>query len=530
MRPAVLADEPVDSFGGAEDRPAGQIPRGELGRGSPFLVRLASNVAELRGGHRTAKDIADRAGLSGATLTTVERARVGLSVGPALRLAAAFERPFEALTEGIYWNPGEVAAAPPDRRADSERLRGYFSILPNTNFPAFGERPPKIVVRESTEVAAIIGRNFRDVRRRRNLSQRNVGSLEQTAVSRIERGLMEPKLNTLIAAARVFEVPLEVFLRGMVWEPSGDPIEVPRGALKRHDPCLLDAVETAGADASGVADGREATIEEISDAVFATVIQLREEKGWTQRQLGEAMECHGSFVARLERGGSRAQLYLSTLIRLAAGLGVPCSTLLGGACWDIEARCFRLPRVVGPRHRATAADLRPATRRMRRRLGLSSAALAARIGMSSNYFGAFETGQLHPKPITVLKLVRALGADDVAELTDGICDWYVRPLPPPAVTAEEESSASADRQRQILERWAAGEKLEKIGEELDMPKGSVFAVINRLREVGVDVPYRIPPVNTEQLAGRLRRRRAGLPASDPAAYRPGQATDPSSAG
>ncbi|MBS1893759.1 MAG: hypothetical protein JST59_20860 [Actinobacteria bacterium] len=44
-----------------------------------------------------------------------------------------------------------------------------------------------------------------------------------------------------------------------------------------------------------------------------------------------------------------------------------------------------------------------------------------------------------------------------------------------------------------------------------MKPQTAFAAVNRLRELGVDIPYRKAPMTPAQLSGRLRRRRASRP-------------------
>jgi transcriptional regulator with XRE-family HTH domain len=54
----------------------------------------------------------------------------------------------------------------------------------------------------------------------------------------------------------------------------------------------------------------------------------REEKGWTQRQLGEASAIHPNTIAKLERGEMEPSWQL--VLALAAALGVACTAFAGG--------------------------------------------------------------------------------------------------------------------------------------------------------------------------------------------------------
>ena len=49
--------------------------------------------------------------------------------------------------------------------------------------------------------------------------------------------------------------------------------------------------------------------------------------------------------------------------------------------------------------------------------------------------------------------------------------------------------------------------LRGIADALEMKPQTVFGVVNRLRDVGVDVPYRKAPLTPAQLSQRMRRRR-----------------------
>jgi transcriptional regulator with XRE-family HTH domain len=67
--------------------------------------------------------------------------------------------------------------------------------------------------------------------------------------------------------------------------------------------------------------GREAEI------FGATVRRLRLERGWTQEHLADAAGLTTTYVGQLERGVKVASL--TVVLRLARGLGVPPTELLG---------------------------------------------------------------------------------------------------------------------------------------------------------------------------------------------------------
>jgi transcriptional regulator with XRE-family HTH domain len=65
---------------------------------------------------------------------------------------------------------------------------------------------------------AIFARNVASTRAQKHLSQTQVSSrsgIHVTEVSRIERGLRDPRLSTLLRLARALEVPLARLLEGV---------------------------------------------------------------------------------------------------------------------------------------------------------------------------------------------------------------------------------------------------------------------------------------------------------------------------
>jgi transcriptional regulator with XRE-family HTH domain len=191
-------------------------------------------------------------------------------------------------------------------------------------------------------------------------------------------------------------------------------------------------------------------------------------------------------------------------------LRITCSVLTEGLRWDHAAGSFLLARHPPPSDTTPAAAIGSNSRRIRQAARLPESTVARRVGRRSNYFNALEHGRSVPRPITLLMLARALEVE-VEELLAGVRDWYVRPLLPLAMTEEAAAAETASRQERLLLLWNQGADLESIGEAIDMKPKTVFAVINRLREVGVDIPYRKAPMTPAQLSERLRRRRASRP-------------------
>jgi len=524
-------------------------------------IQLGANIAELRhDAGLSGLDLAERSGVVQSRIAGFEAGRHAPSLLVALRLAGSMGVSIDRLTLGVFWNPGEVATC--DLwRPRPERLDGYFSTRP----PHLGDDSPRVPVTDQSEVAEIIGRNLRDARRRRRLPQHALG-LKQTHVSRIERGLIEPALGTLIGLARELEIPIEALLAGMCWGGPGrhsagaSPVGRPG---RRRDPRALDAAITrgcrAGRGTSGIArdlavdgsvvrrvvarlrrEGRslaadpglwtpvdiedelalrheegtragEAVGEEEARAVIGRTLRAERRRAEiSQERLAEAAGFrNGHSLSQVERRGPN--FAITHLIRIASSLRVPCSTLTRGLRWDPGIGSFLLARHV------RRDDVLPATligrnaRRIRQAAGLSEATLAGRVGRRGRYFNALERGGKLPRPVTVLMLACALEVETGA-LLDGVRDWYVRPLLPLAIPEAEEAVESASRQDRLLHMWEQGRRLRDIGEAVDMKPTTVFGVVDRLREIGVDVVYRKAPSNPAQLSTRLRRRRAGRPA------------------
>ena len=59
----------------------------------------------------------------------------------------------------------------------------------------------------------------------------------------------------------------------------------------------------------------------------AAMRKLREEKGWTQKQLGDAAGVHPNTIAKLERGETQPAWPL--VLAVATALGVWCEALAG---------------------------------------------------------------------------------------------------------------------------------------------------------------------------------------------------------
>lgn len=253
----------------------------ETGAGSPFVEQLATNLRRLR--HKTGigrQELARRAGLRVEDVRISEDAVAEPSVTKALRLAHSLGVSIDELVDRIYWNPGEMAKSPADRRPASERLSGFFLVLP-LNVPVFDSPPPRDPVTSRQEAAEIFGQNVRSARERRHLTQTTLAGaagLSKAGLSLIERGIRETTIETLLSLARALEVTPGLLLAGIVWTPrqSSCVSAARRGGAQRHDAHSLDGpirqLWREGKRAGEIADALGTS----AGAVSAIVHRLRE--------------------------------------------------------------------------------------------------------------------------------------------------------------------------------------------------------------------------------------------------------------
>lgn len=268
-------------FGGGEPPTRCEDCIPETGPGSCLVDQQGTNLRRLRlRAGMEKRELARRAALRDEEVSRFEDAAHELGTAKALRLAHSMGATIDELAERIYWNPGEMARRPSERRPPSERLAGFFLVLP-ANVPVFDPPPPRDPVRGRLEAAVILGQNVRAARERRHLTQAKLAraaGLSKAGLSLIERGVRETTIATLLSLARVLEVAPELLLGGVVWKPRPSACASParRGGAKRHDARSLDGPirrlwsegKTAGeiANAVGTSPG----------AVSAIVHRLRE--------------------------------------------------------------------------------------------------------------------------------------------------------------------------------------------------------------------------------------------------------------
>jgi transcriptional regulator with XRE-family HTH domain len=278
----------------------------ETGPGSRLFDQLTVNMRLLRASAGVSREeLAARAAISVNDIGQAE-GDGGREPGAtrALRLAHSLGTSIDQLAERIYWNPGETASSPGDRRPAAERLSGFFLVLP-ANVPVFDPPPPHDPIASRQEAAQIFGQNLRGARERRHLTQATLAcaaGLSKAGLSLIERGIRETTIETALSLARSLQVTPEFLFGGIAWAPRRSPCESPRsGGAQRHRAHSLDPPigklwregKTAGEIAAAVGAS--------SGAVSAIVHRLREHGEDLPYRSPERRAVHEAARRRRER-------------------------------------------------------------------------------------------------------------------------------------------------------------------------------------------------------------------------------------
>lgn len=91
---------------------------------------------------------------------------------------------------------------------------------------------------------------------------------------------------------------------------------------------------------STVLEDPEGPGEELSEAFGSRLTQLREVRGWKQRELSRRAEIDPGRLSKLERGVARVSV--PELIRLSLALGAGLDELVFGAVVSLERKWYRL--------------------------------------------------------------------------------------------------------------------------------------------------------------------------------------------
>lgn len=549
----------------------------QTGSGSPFHEQVVANLHRLRLDAGLSVDtVAQRAAIRASDVSQLERGAAGEpGVMKALRIARALGVPIDALVERVYWDRGEIAASPGKRRSPSERLSGFFHVLP-TNAPLFEPVPPRPITRRE-EAAHIVGQNVRMARKRRHRTQvelAEAAGLSKSGLSLIERGIRETTLGTLLAIARALEVSPGFLFRGLAWKPQSAPPSECRGA-RRHSGGDLDGPikrmweegKTARqiGEALGIPTGSVSAIVHRLRERGAGLRHRRRPTTLSQRQARRRRrDCqpaqsdrgipepaaadprpdralHADIGARLasnlQSHRLRASLtfrqlgeatetdhtflyriekrghtpQLSLIVKLAGSLNVTCESITSGIVWEPAARSFHLVRPDPDARELVAVRLGQQVLRARRHLGLSQQALADRASMNRSDVVDFERGDRNFRLSAVVKIAGVLEID-FDQLFAGLADWYVRPLPPPEYAEGDQPPTKSERDASLVRLWRKGSSEREIAEALNLAGCAVAPYVRELRDAGVDLPYRRPPRAQIEVAAR-RRRNARLPGS-----------------
>jgi transcriptional regulator with XRE-family HTH domain len=495
----------------------------QIGPGSPFLNQLSANLRRLRLGARmkTVAELCERAGLS-ATAYGSEDAGSEPNLGNALRLAFALGVSIDDLLDRIYWHPGQFATRDQDGqlRIPYEPLAGFFQVLP-ANVPIAGAGGPPVPVLGREKAAEVFGRNVRDARQRRHLTQATLAraaGLSKDAMTLIERGITETTTAHLFGLARALEVTPESLLDGMYWTPTAEVgleradralprrISADKCRRPRRDQCQrrptrsmpaapeIEAMEATACEA--------ATPGEVARRIGMNLRRHRQSTGLSLRQLGEATGIHFTHLARVERGRHLPQLNL--LVKVAASINLRCGLAMAGVGWLPETCEFCLS--ADEAEKPSAQERMGLNARMiRRDLGVYQEAISARAAMSSRSDVAeIERGQRPFRLFTIVKLAGALEID-FADLFAGTVDWYVRPLPAPEYAPGESGPSKATQDAEMIQLWHEGRSLIEIGDALGLESSTIGSYICEMRDAGVHLPYRRPPRGNAELAARRRR-------------------------
>ena len=530
-----------------------------------LVDRIGSNLRELRGAAGIDHgELAARTGLEKTSISALERG-VGGEPGVlrAIRIADSLGVWIGKLTDGIYWYPGEIATG--RRRPVAERLSGFFSVLPFRS-PAFDLSPPGSPVADRAAAAEILGENIRGARERRHLTRAGLAGaagLSKDGLLKIELGRTETTIARIFALARALQVPPEVLLDRIAWEPSTtlspsagrahhrrESLDTVVKQLWAEDRSAAEIADAVGSSPGSVAaivrrlrdrgeqlayrsgpttalqrlarqrrraanaacdrplDARpsgdtadEASKAEIAARIAANIKLHRQRAGLTPPQLTEAIEDREQRGWELER---HAVPRIGLIVRLAASLNVPCELIVAGVSWEPGAGWSVRAPEPAPEMDAMLRRLGLNLQEVRRRLGVSQAGEGARLARSD--VAELEAGARPLRFFAIVRLAGALGAS-FGELFAGIPSWYTLPLPAPEVAPGDHPPTKRERDAELVSLWQAGRPEAEIASMLDLSISAVGPYIRELRDAGLHLPYRRPPRSPIEVAARQRRRR-----------------------
>ena len=524
-------------------------------------------------------ELAARAGMASADISALERGLAEPGVLKAIRIADSLGVSIGELAANIYWYPGEIANGG-RRRPPSERLNGFFSVLPPRS-PTFDLSPTCPPIADRRAAAEALGENIRGARERRHIPQTGLAGaagLSKEGLSKIELGRTETTIARIFVLARALQIPPEVLLDRIAWLPSAAP-SPSAGRAQQHKRESLDTVvkqlwaedRSAGeiADVVGVTPGsvaaivhrlrdrgeplayrgspttslhqfarqrraasapcdrtaeatpagnsaKEAPKAEIATRIAANIRLHRQRAGLTPPQLTEAIEDGEQRGWQLDR---HAMPRLGLIVRLAARLNVPCELITAGVSWAPGAGWrVRAQEPFPPEMDTLLRRLGRNLQEARRQLGVTQAAVGDSARLSRGDVAALEGAG---RPLRFFAVVRVAGALGVtfSELFAGIPIWYLLPLPAPELAPGDQRTSKSGRDAELISLWRAGRSEREIADELELATASVGPYVRELRDAGFDLPYRRRPRSRIEVAARIRRRRREAEGSLPGAAR-----------
>jgi transcriptional regulator with XRE-family HTH domain len=489
------------------------------------------------------------------------------SVTKALRLAHSLGASIDELVERIYWNPGEIAAKPSDRRPFSERLAGFFLVLP-ANVPVYESAVPRAPIASRHEAATIFGRNLREARERRHLTQTTLArstGLSKAGLSLIERGVNETTIETMLSLARGLQVAPESLLGGITWKARRPPPARPSsGGAQRHTAHSLDGTVRRLWCEGRTAREIGASVGASPGSVSAIVHRLREhghempyrspptravhegarerrqphsrqmpdsdraaeQVAWTEFSHGDVAARIGANVARLrhKRGLTKEQLgeaiesdrtylhrietgrnvpRLALIVKLAASLNVRCRDITAGVLWQPDSGRFCLDPELGVPMMGIAR-LGQNVRESRRGIDVSQQALGISGRSQSRRRRGFRAGQAELQDLH-RREARGHARGRPCQAVFGRGGWYVRPLPAPEYAPGDPAPGKAERDALLMRLWREGKSEREIAEALDLASCAVAPYVRELRDAGLDLPHRRAPRTPIEAAARRRR-------------------------
>lgn len=178
-----------------------------------------------------------------------------------------------------------------------------------------GHRQPKKRRKPSPEILSRLGTNLRILRRRRGYSQEALGRLcgmPKSQISNLERALTNVKVVTVEAVSK----PLKCSVADLL-SPPPTPY-----ALTQFSPAESDSPELSANPPQCPSRDHPTTRAELMERLAANMVRLRNDRGWTQRELANRCGCASSFISRIEM--ERSSVTLSTIAMLLQGFA--CTT------------------------------------------------------------------------------------------------------------------------------------------------------------------------------------------------------------